>query len=189
MREAVEPLARVASVASFFLSRIDKEIDAQLERQIESKRAPEAELRALLGKSAIANAKLAYHDFRATFDGPRFERLRANGARPQRPLWASTSTKNPAYRDVLYVESLVGPDTVNTMPKQTLEAMLDHGEVNRTVDSDVEQARAQLDALRGIGIDLEAVTERLETEGIASFAKSYDGLLKGIEEKRAQARP
>ena len=140
----------------------------------------------LLGKVAIANAKMAYQLFKRSFDAPRFKALAAKGARVQRPLWASTSTKNPSYRDVLYVEQLVGPDTVNTMPPATLEAFRDHGETARTVDRDVEQAERTLADLEALGVSMTAVTDKLLTEGIASFQKSFDGLLSGLEKRVAE---
>ncbi|MEJ5254895.1 MAG: transaldolase [Acidimicrobiales bacterium] len=164
-------LSRVSSVASFFVSRVDTEVD----RRLEAIGTPEA--LALRGRVAVANARLAYERFVASFSGPRWEALAARGARPQRPLWASTSTKNPAYSDVLYVDELIGPDTVNTMPEQTLEAFLDHGTVRRTIDEDLAGAHAVLDALDELGIDLADVTRTLEDEGVAAFSKSFDELL------------
>src|SRR5918911_5144089 len=146
-----------------------------------------AELQALLGKAAIANAKLAYQRFLKRFGDARWQRLAAAGAMVQRPLWASTSTKNPAYRDVLYVEELIGPNTINTMPPATIEAFKEHGYVRRSVDEDVEAARAALDALARHGIDLDAVTEQLQDEGVAAFAQSFDQLLAAIADKRAVA--
>lgn len=164
-------LSRVSSVASFFVSRVDTEVD----RRLEAIGSPEA--LALRGKVAVANAKLAYEQFLAAFSGPRWDALVARGARPQRPLWASTSTKNPAYSDVLYVDELIGPNTVNTMPDQTLEAFLDHGTVRRTVDDDLAGAHATIDALDEVGVDLADVTRTLEDEGVAAFSKSFDELL------------
>jgi transaldolase len=180
-----EPIARLVSVASFFLSRIDTAVDTALEARIAATgdAAERGQLRGLLGRAAIANARLAYATFRAIFDGDRFAQLRERGARPQRPLWASTGTKNPAYGDVLYVEALIGPDTVNTLPQPTLAAFRDHGRARRTLDGDVEGSRATLAALAEAGIDLDAVTRRLEDEGVAAFAKSYDVLLAGIARK------
>ena len=179
------PLSSVAGVASFFVSRVDSEADRQLDALAAA--APDeqtrAALRALKGKTAIANAKLAYALFAERFSGPRWERLALQGARPQRPLWASTSTKNPAYRDVMYVEELVGPNTVNTMPPATIDAFRDHGEVRRAVDAEVDAARAHIDALGRAGISLGAITERLLVDGLASFAKSFDSLLAGLERK------
>ena len=181
-----EPIDRIASVASFFVSRVDTAVDKLLEEKIAATDdlALQERLRGLLGKVAVANAKLAYAKFQELFDGPRFAPLRAAGASPQRPLWASTGTKNPSYSDVLYVDELIGPDTVNTMPRPTIEAFLDHGTVRRTVDANVDEARRIIADLADVGIDLEAVTKRLEDEGIASFTKSYDALIAGVESKR-----
>ena len=170
-------LSRVHSVASFFVSRVDTEVDRRLDGT-----GSEAAL-ALRGKAAVAQAKLAYQLFLERFSGPRWDALRAKGAHPQRPLWASTSTKNPAYPDLLYVDSLIGPDTVNTMPDATVAAFLDHGTVARTVDQGVDQARADLDALKAAGIDMADVSARLEDEGVAAFSKSYDELLQALEDK------
>jgi transaldolase len=167
---------RLASVASFFVSRVDSKTDAALEKE----GSPES--LELLGKTAVANAKLAYARFQEIFEGEPFATARARGAAPQRPLWASTSTKNPAYSDVLYVDELVGPNTVNTMPPATVDAYLDHG----TVDADalttgVEEARAQIEALGDVGVDFGAITDELQNEGVAAFAASYDDLLAAIE--------
>ena len=184
---AGQPVDRVASVASFFVSRVDNEVDKRLDALAaglpEDRRAHALALR---GKAAIANAKMAYRAFQETFAGPRWEALAAAGAMVQRPLWASTSTKNPAYRDVLYVEQLVGPHTVNTMPPATLDAFRDHGETARTVDADVASAERALADLEALGISMREVTDKLLTEGIASFQKSFDGLL-GIIGKRMEA--
>ncbi len=170
-------LSRVHSVASFFVSRVDTEVDRRLDGT-----GSEAAL-ALRGKAAVAQAKLAYQLFLERFSGQRWDALRAKGAHPQRPLWASTSTKNPAYPDLLYVDSLIGPDTVNTMPDATVAAFLDHGTVGRTIDQGVDQARADLDALKAAGIDMADVSARLEDEGVAAFSKSYDELLQALEDK------
>ncbi|MDQ3605918.1 MAG: transaldolase, partial [Gemmatimonadota bacterium] len=163
--EAGEPLERVASVASFFVSRVDTAVDAQLEKLLEQTQDEERKqhIRSLFGKAAIANAKLAYQRFQEKIcESDRFARLREKGAHVQRPLWASTSTKNPEYRDVIYVEELIGPDTVNTMPLKTLQAFADHGIARRTVDEDVERARAELAALAELGIDLDRVTAQVQ---------------------------
>ena len=170
-------LDRVASVASFFVSRVDSAIDAQLEK-VGGDRA-----RSMMGKAAVANAKLAYHRFTEVFSGERWERLAGRGGRAQRPLWASTSTKNPEYRDVVYVEELIGPHTVNTMPLATVKAFEDHGVARRTVDQDVAAARQVLADLRELGIDLDAVTEQLQTEGVEKFSKSFRGMMQVVEEK------
>jgi transaldolase len=179
-----EPLDRIASVASFFVSRVDSEIDRRLDAMTDGAKEGDRErLGALKGRAAIANAKLAYRLFQQRFSGPRWEALRSKGARCQRPLWASTSTKNPAYRDVLYVEELIGPETVNTMPPQTLEAFRDHGETRRTVDQGYEAAERTLAALESAGISLREVTDKLLAEGLASFQKSYDSLIGGLKGK------
>jgi transaldolase len=179
------PLERIASVASFFVSRVDTLVDKLLDEKIAAG-GDEAALTALKGRAAVANAKKAYERFQRIFAGERWQRLAAAGARPQRPLWASTGTKNPAYSDVLYVDSLVGPHTVNTMPGKTIEAFLDHGSTVRAVDTDFAEAQATIDAIEAAGISLKAVTDQLETEGIDSFVKSYESLLAGVAAKRAQ---
>lgn len=178
-------LSHVASVASFFVSRVDNAIDAALEAQAKAGTLSAERLAALRGKAAIANAKRAYRLFRERFSGPRWAALAAKGAQLQRPLWASTSTKNPSYRDVLYVEELIGPDTVNTMPPATLEAFRDHGITRRTVDAGVAEADHLLADLESVGIKLDAVTDQLLAEGLASFQKSFDTLVAGIEKKTA----
>jgi transaldolase len=175
-------LSRVHSVASFFVSRVDTEVD----REIEAKNDPK--LLPLRGKAAVANAKMAYQLFLQRFSGSRWEALQSKGAHPQRPLWASTSTKNPAYSDLLYVDNLIGPDTVNTMPDATIADFLDHGTISRTVDQDVDQARAELDALAAGGIDMAKVSAKLEDEGVASFSKSYDELLQALDDKANEMR-
>jgi len=173
-------LSDISSVASFFISRVDVEVD----RRLDALGTPEA--RALRGKAAIANARLAYDLFRQTFSGSRWEALVARGARVQRPLWASTSTKNPEYADTLYVDELIGPDTVNTLPDNTLEAFEDHGVVARTIDVGLDDARSTIDRLAELGIDMEAVTQQLEDEGVAAFEKSFDELLGVLGEKASE---
>ncbi|HET7093368.1 MAG TPA: transaldolase [Thermomicrobiales bacterium] len=187
-RVAGKPVARVASVASFFVSRVDTLVDKLLDQKIAAATsdADKAKLEKLKGKAAIANAKLAYQRFQEIFSGDDWEALAAQGAATQRPLWASTSVKNPAYPDVLYVDHLIGPETVNTMPRATIEAFLDHGVVARTVDRDLEAPRQTMADLAAAGIDMTAVTDQLENEGIAAFAKSYESLLAGVEAKRAK---
>jgi len=175
-------LSRVASVASFFVSRVDTEVD----RRLDKSSTPGAQ--DLKGKAAVAQAKLAYRLFQERFDGERWAALKARGAHVQRPLWASTSTKNPAYPDLLYVDRLIGPHTVNTMPDATVEAFVDHGTVARTVDVDLDKERAHLDALREAGIDMQDVARRLEDEGVSSFSKSYDELLQSLEDKANEHR-
>jgi transaldolase len=176
-------VSRVHSVASFFVSRVDTEVD----RRIEAK--GDDGLLGLRGKAAVAQAKLAYQLFLERFSGPRWEPLQAKGAHRQRPLWASTSTKNPAYPDLLYVDNLIGPDTVNTLPDATIAAFLDHGTVARTVDRGADEARADLDALAAAGIDMADVSARLEDEGVAAFSKSYDELLQALEDKANEEGP
>jgi transaldolase len=166
----------VASVASFFVSRVDTEADRRLD-----------ELGGhddLKGKLAIANAKLAYRTYEEIFSGPDWEALAAKGATPQRCLWASTSTKNPDYRDVLYVEELIGPHTVNTMPRETVSAFLDHGRVEETLTRDIDGAKRVLESIAEAGIDYDDVVATLEREGVEKFSKSFEDLIKGIEEKR-----
>jgi transaldolase len=183
---AGQPLDHVASVASFFVSRVDNEVDARLAKLIATAdEGTRSKLERLQGKAAIANAKMAYRLFRELFSGPRWDALAAKGARYQRPLWASTSTKNPAYRDVLYVEELAGPDTVNTLPPATLNAFRDHGEARQAVDTHLEDAVKTVAALEGVGISLQDVTEKLLRDGLASFQKSFDSLLGGLEKKTA----
>jgi len=168
----------VASVASFFVSRVDTEADRRLE---------EKGNQALQGKLAIANAKLAYQHYLESFSGPRWEALATRGATPQRCLWASTSTKNPAYRDVIYVEELIGRDTVNTMPAETIAAFQDHGEVRgETLLEGIDEARALLDELGRAGVDYDDVVDTLEREGVQKFADSFEELLDGIRAKRAE---
>ena len=169
---------RVRSVASFFVSRVDTEADKRLEA------IGDDEALALRGKLAVANAKLAYEHYRQAFSGSRWEFLAGKGAYAQRCLWASTSTKNPAYRDVLYVEELIGPETVNTMPLETIEAFLDHGVVERTLDRNVDAARRELRELGAEGVDLDRVTDELIEEGVAAFAKSFDDLIATIDGQR-----
>ena len=167
-------LSRVHSVASFFVSRVDTKVDEQLARKVAEADGPrKAELEALLGRAAIANSKLAYEMFTQLHSGVRWDSLRGSGASVQRCLWASTSTKNPRYRDTMYVEELIGPATVNTMPEATFEAFRDHGRVALTLQEDVDGARRVLDELAMHGIDLAAITQELEDEGVAGFAQSF----------------
>jgi transaldolase len=158
-------------VASFFISRVDTEVD----RRLDEIGTPEA--LALRGRAAVAQAQAAYDLFLRTFSGPRWEALAERGARVQRPLWASTSTKNEAYPDTLYDDTLIGPDTVNTMPESTLDAFEDHGVLTRTIDADPAGARAVLAAVEAAGVDLDDVGRRLEEEGVTAFAKAFDELL------------
>ena len=176
--EGATPSA-VASVASFFISRVDSEVDARLE----AIGSPEA--LALRGKAAVAQAKLAYRAFQHTFSGPRWQALADAGAVVQRPLWASTSTKNPAYPDTLYVDTLIGPHTVNTLPDATIEAFAARGTVARTIDVDVDHAARDWEAISAVGVDLDDVADKLEREGVASFQKSFDELLQALADKAA----
>lgn len=173
-------VSRVASVASFFISRIDTAVDRQLDAL-----SPPAQnnLQSPKGKIAVASGKVAYALFGEIFAGSRWERLAALGARVQRPLWASTSTKNPAYPDTMYVDRLIGPHTVNTVPPATLEAFRDHGTVALTIEDGLDEAREQLASLAEIGVDLDAITQQLQDDGVASFAGSFDSLMASIREK------
>ncbi|HEV3367029.1 MAG TPA: transaldolase [Acidimicrobiales bacterium] len=177
-----DDLSRVASVASFFISRVDTEVDRRIEAAAPSASDPD-ELLALRGQAAVAQARLAYQLFTTSFSGPRWEALAGKGARPQRPLWASTSTKNPAYPDLAYVNTLIGPHTVNTMPDGTIADFLDHGTVARTVDTNLDAAERLMGALSAAGIEMEDVAQTLEAEGVASFAKSFDELLQSLSDK------
>jgi len=182
----VDDLSGVSSVASFFISRVDTEVDGRIEAAVAA--GADDGLLDLRGRAAVAQARLAYALFAGAFAGPRWEALAARGARVQRPLWASTSTKNPAYPDLAYVDTLIGPDTVNTMPDGTVTDFLDHGTVDRTVDTDLVGARAVIDRLAAAGIDMEDVAGVLETEGVASFAASFDDLMATLETKAAALR-
>jgi len=166
-------------VASFFISRVDSEVDKRLEAI-----GSDAAL-ATRGKAAVAQAKLAYQLFVEAFSGPRWDTLAARGAQVQRPLWASTSTKNEAYPDTLYVDELIGPNTVNTLPEATLDAFADHGTVARRVDADVDQARSVWQSLADVGVDMDDVAARLEREGVASFAGAFDELIAALTAKAA----
>jgi transaldolase len=185
-----QPIDGLASVASFFVSRVDTEIDKRLDALIAKAPQPEKErLEMLKGRAAIANAKLAYRLFTQKFAGPRWEALAKQGARVQRPLWASTSTKNPKYRDVMYVEELIGPDTVDTMPPATIDAFRDHGVVERMVDKKIAAAEGLLKEIEAVGISLKDVTDQLLSDGIASFQKSFDELIAGLESKIGSLAP
>jgi transaldolase len=175
LAKAGKPLNAIASVASFFVSRVDTLVDGLL-----AKNKGET----LQGKAAIANARLAYQMFLKVIQGPRFKALQAKGARVQRPLWASTSTKNPNYRDVIYVEELIGPDTVNTLPPQTVDAFRDHGRVRPSIVENPAESSRHLEALAKQGIDMKQVTRQLEEDGIRLFAESYDGLIASLDQKR-----
>ena len=175
-------LSQVASVASFFISRVDVEVDQRLEE------IGTDEALALRGKAAVAQGQLAYKLFLERFAGERWERLAARGARVQRPLWASTSTKNDDYPDTLYVDELIGPHTVNTLPDATLEAFVDHGTIARTVDADMAHAERVWNELADVGIDMDDVAAQLEREGVDSFAKAFDDLIATLEEKASKFR-
>jgi transaldolase len=182
-------LADVFSVASFFVSRVDSKVDAAITRAVAALPAgatTRAELESFLGQAAVANARLAYAEFLAVTASPRFAALRERGANVQRPLWASTSTKNPAYRDTLYVDDLIGPDTVNTMPPQTLVAFNDHGRPEVTIGRDLDRARLLFERLPELGVPVEALIDQLEPEGVAAFAASYDSLLATLETRRRE---
>jgi transaldolase len=170
-------LSQIASVASFFVSRTDTEVDARLE----GIGTPEA--LALRGMAALAQARRAYQAFLSAFSGPRWERLIAHGAQVQRPLWASTGTKNPAYSDVVYVEGLIGSQTVNTLPEATLEAFDDHGHVARTIDLDPQGSERIWEQIQSVGVDVEDVATQLEREGIASFQQSFEDLIAALSAK------
>jgi transaldolase len=174
----------IGSVASFFVSRVDTEIDKRLDA-LSKTAAPSdaARIEGLKGRAAIANAQLAYRVFQETLQTDRWKALEAKGAAVQRPLWASTSAKNPAYRDVMYIEQLIGPTVVNTMPPQTIDAFKDHGDVDRTVDRDYGAAERVIDELAALGIAMDDVTDKLLVDGLASFQKSYDSLIAGLAKK------
>lgn len=188
-RRAAEgkPIDRIASVASFFVSRIDtladKLIDAALRSTTDAARV--AKLKALRGKVAIANAQLAYQSFKEIFGDPRFVALAQRGARVQRPLWASTSTKDPQFSDILYVETLIGPDTINTLPLETINAYREHGHPQVTIDRDLAGARQTLHDLAEVGLDLDAITQQVLDEGVEKFDVALDTLLQSIQSKRA----
>jgi len=182
---ALEP---VASVASFFVSRLDTKVDGYLMRLIDQGGTAAEEARRLLGRAAIANARLAYAEFKRVFGADRFQVLKAKGGHPQRPLWASTGTKNPAYRDVVYVEELVGPDTVNTVPPQTLAAFLDHGVVRPgSLEENLAMCEQIVASLETLGVSMPDVTGELEQEGVKSFADAFTCLLGAVEASRQKA--
>jgi transaldolase len=178
-----QPIDRIASVASFFVSRVDGSVDKSLDEKVKSGAANAAALR---GKAAIANAKLAYELFEREFASPRFAKLRAKGAQVQRPLWASTSTKNPAYKDTIYVDTLIGPHTVNTLPPATLAAFNDHGTVAVTIRDGLDEAKRQIRDIEALGIPMERVCAELLKDGVASFAKSFTDLLGAVEARRRE---
>jgi len=182
---AGQPIDSIASVASFFVSRVDTLTDERLEEKMrEAGEGKKLKLRSLLGRAAIANAKIAYERYKQIFSGPRWQALAAKGARTQRCLWASTSTKNPAYRDVMYVEGLIGPQTINTVPQSTLDAFREHGEVAPTLEEDVADARLTLKVIEEAGVDFRAVTDDLQEQGVKLFCDSYDKARETIRQKR-----
>jgi len=181
------PIGAIASVASFFVSRVDTKVDARLQELVQVGGPQAQQATTLFGKAAVANARLAYADYQRVFTSQRFQALKAKGARVQRPLWASTSTKNPAYRDVVYVEELIGVDTVNTVPPQTLVAFLDHGQVRASLEEDLEGACQALADLETLGISMDEVTRQLEEEGVQSFSDAFTVLLKAIDQRRQAA--
>jgi len=182
-----QPIDRIASVASFFVSRVDTKVDKRLEAIIRQE-GPQAALAASLrGKAAVANARLAYQQFQEVFGSKRFLNLRAAGARVQRPLWASTSTKNPAYSDIKYVQELIAPDTVNTLPLETIQAFLDHGQPHITIADPEGTSERVIQALEDLGISMDHVTQELEDEGVEAFASSFIALLENIAMKQDQA--
>ncbi|HET9922372.1 MAG TPA: transaldolase [Ktedonobacteraceae bacterium] len=183
-------ISHIASVASFFVSRVDVLVDQLLEEKIKAttESAQQQQLKALRGRAAIANARLAYQEFKHLFGGSRFAALKQRGAHVQRPLWASTGAKNPAYRDVRYVEELVGPDTVNTMPLKTLDAFRDHGQVRLSIEENLSQAQAEMAALEEVGIHYDQVTRQLQEEGVQKFIDSFQKLFQCIESKQHALR-
>lgn len=183
---AGQPVNRIASVASFFVSRVDTLVDEKLQALLasSSNRMQRMHLEMLLGKAGIANAKIAYAKYQEIFSSTRWKKLAEHGARVQRCLWASTSTKNPGYRDVMYVEGLIGPDTVNTLPQNTLDAFREHGVLARTLDADAEGAFAHIRALENEGIGFQAVTDELQVQGVQLFIDSFDQANATIERKR-----
>jgi transaldolase len=184
---AGQPLERVASVASVFVSRVDTLVDKRIEERLKSR--PDDALAALRGTAAVAGTRLIYQNFKRLFGSDRFKALAAKGARVQRPLWASTGTKNPAYSDIEYVDELIGPDTVNTMPPATMDAYRDHGHPATRIENDLQGARAAVDRLAAIGLDLDVLGEELQTEGVDSFIKSFDDLTATIQRRAAELHP
>ena len=181
-------ISRMASVASFFISRIDSSVDAELGARLKAAKDPQQQekLKSLLGKVAIANGKLAYQRYLKIFSGPRWEKLKGKGAQTQRVLWASTSTKNPAYPDILYVQELIGPDTVNTIPPSTFDAFRDHGQPRETLTEDVDGAAKTMKTLAEVGISIDQVTDKLTDEGVRLFEEAFDKLLAAVD-KSTQA--
>jgi transaldolase len=186
---AGQPVRGVASVASVFVSRIDTLVDDLLQKELASAGGRESTIRALMGKAAVANTKLVYAAFKEIFESSAFAVLQRAGASVQRPLWGSTGTKNPSYSDLLYVNPLIGRDTVNTVPPSTYNAIIDHGNASPTVGMDLEKARAVLVDLGSVGVDMDRVMEKLENDGVAQFEKSFDGLYANLEQKKKEFLP
>jgi len=180
------PVDHIHSVASFFVSRIDTKVDKRLEAIMQEGGERGQKAAALRGKAAVASARIAYSHFKEMFDGQSFADLRRQGANLQRPLWASTSTKNPAYSDILYVQTLIGPHTINTMPEKTLKAFLDHGEVRNTLEDNLADAQMTFQSLEDLGVSIDDVTHELEVEGVKAFSKSFESLMESISEKRKE---
>jgi len=184
---AGNPIDHVFSVASFFVSRVDTEVDKRLDEMVKAANPTDRDrLKMLKGRAAVANAKRAYRLFTRRFSEPRWKALEERGGRVQQPLWASTGVKNPAYRDVMYVEELIGPHTVNTMPPALIDAVKDHGDVQPTVDKRLGAAEGLLRELEAVGISMKDVTDKLLADGLASFQKSFDTLIGGIEKKTSE---
>jgi len=182
-----KPIDHINSVASFFISRIDSKVDKYLETIIHASEQDGRKASELLGKIAITNARLAYQEFRKVFESERFLRLQAKGANLQRPLWASTSTKNPRYPDTMYVDELIGKNTVNTVPPQTLDAFREHGKVQLTIEKDLDKAREDFSALEAVGISMQKVTQELEDEGVKTFSVAFDSLLASVKQRQENA--
>jgi transaldolase len=178
-----KPVEDIGSVASFFVSRVDTKVDRMLDSLVEQERLSAEDAGRLKGRAAVANARLAYEVYREIFHGPRFEELRKKGARVQRPLWASTGTKNPDYSDVLYIDELVGTETVTTVPAKTLEAYADHGKPAARIEEGIEEARALMSQLEEVGIDMQKVTDELIEEGVKTFEEAFAKLLNTIKAK------
>jgi transaldolase/glucose-6-phosphate isomerase len=185
-----KPVNNISSVASFFVSRIDTAVDKQLNAKIEQAASDEekSDLESLVGRIAIANAKMAYQRYKEVFHGERFRELKAKGAQVQRPLWASTSTKNPAYKDVYYVEALIGPETVDTLPPATLAAFRDHGVARVAIEDGLDQERARLQRLEQVGISLDEVTAQVLADGVRLFVEPFDKLIAAIESRKRETQ-
>jgi transaldolase len=189
--QAGQPIDRIGSVASFFVSRIDTAVDKELDAAEKAETDPQKKqhIHSLRGKAAIANAKMAYASFKKIFESPRFEALKRKGARVQRPLWASTSTKDKSYPDVLYVTELIGPHTVNTMPPATMDAWRDHGKPAANLEKDMDKAPELFDQFKALGIDFNKITDKLTVDGVRSFSASFADLMHAIEERREISVP